>query len=164
MTSETPGPPQGDLRLLDDPVARSLLESPELARLAYTAKDGTPRVIPIGWLWAGGRFVFGTFAKSPKIAALRRQPAVALTIDRAGPPPELLLVRGVAEVEEVDGVPEEYVRIQAKYYGEEQARSVEADLTAAGARMSRIAITPTWVNVFDFQRLVPGAVAAVGGE
>jgi hypothetical protein len=155
--------PQGDLRLLDDPTAQALLASTELARLAYAAGDGTPRVIPVGWLWTRGRFVFGTFARSPKIAALRRRPAVAVTIDRAGPPPESLLVRGTADVEEVEGVPDEYGEIQAKFYGEESARSAVTGLTAAGAQMARVTITPSWVGVFDFQRRVPGALADLAG-
>jgi hypothetical protein len=156
--------PQGDLRLLTDPIATDLLGSRELARLGYTALDGTPRVIPIGWLWRDDRFVFGTFAGSPKLAALRRAPAVALTIDRAGPPPEVLLVRGTATVEDVAGVPAEYVDIQARFYGAEQAQAVRSDLERAGARMARITIDPTWVGVFDFQTRLPGAVAGPGRE
>jgi hypothetical protein len=42
---------QGDLALLDDPVAQELLHSTNLARLAYTWRDGTPRVIPIWFHW-----------------------------------------------------------------------------------------------------------------
>jgi hypothetical protein len=64
--------PQGDLRLLGDPIARGLLDSLELARLAYVAADGTPRVIPVGWIWTGDTFVIGTFAKSRKV--LRSSP------------------------------------------------------------------------------------------
>jgi hypothetical protein len=153
----------GDLRLLDDPVARSLLDSRELARLAYVAPDGTPRVIPVGWLWDDGRLVFGTFARSPKSAALRHNPAVAVTIDRAGPPPEQLLIRGRAAVEEVDGVPDEYLLVQEKYYGPGQAGAAADTLTAAGARMARVTVTPTWVGLFDFQQRVPGAIAELGG-
>lgn len=154
--------PQGDVRLLTDPIATDLLDSRELARLAYTAADGTPRVIPVGWLWRDDRFVFGTFAGSPKITALRRRPAVALTIDRAGPPPAVLLARGTATVEDVVGVPAEYVEIQAKFYGTEQADAVRDHLEQSGARMARITITPTWVGVFDFQTRMPGAVAGLG--
>ncbi|MER5334261.1 hypothetical protein [Micromonospora sp. NPDC002717] len=39
--------PQGDVRLLDHPVARRLLASTELARVAHVAPDGTPRMLPM---------------------------------------------------------------------------------------------------------------------
>ncbi|MFI6918792.1 hypothetical protein ACIBIZ_02470 [Nonomuraea spiralis] len=45
--------PQGDLRLLGHPVARGLLVSSELARVAYVARDGTPRVLPMLFHWNG---------------------------------------------------------------------------------------------------------------
>ena len=51
---------QGDLALLDDPVARELLHSTNLGRLAYTWHDGTPRVIPIWFHWDGEKIVLGT--------------------------------------------------------------------------------------------------------
>lgn len=153
---------QGDLRLLDDPIARRLLGSRELARLAYTAKDGTPRVIPIGWLWTGTDFVFATFGGSPKLAALRRNPAVALTIDRAGPPPEVLLVRGPASVVDVDGVPEEYRRMQVKYYGEEAAEAVVAAIRQAGAPMAVVTVRPDWVATMDFRTRFPSGLVDAG--
>src|SRR3954469_3561818 len=132
MTDSTGDLVQGDVRLLQDPIAQGLLQSRELARLAYTAKDDTPRGIPIGWLWTGTDFLFATFGGSPKLASLRRRPAVALTIDRAGPPPEVLSVRGTATVADVDGVPDEYRQMQAKYYGEEAAEAVVAAIRQAG--------------------------------
>ena len=49
--------PQGDPRLLDDPIAQELLASTELGRLAYVAADGTPRVVPVGWIWLDGALV-----------------------------------------------------------------------------------------------------------
>lgn len=38
--------PQGDVRLLGTDVAQRLLSSAELARMAYVARDGTPRASP----------------------------------------------------------------------------------------------------------------------
>ena len=57
--------PQGDLALLDHPVARELLNSAIPARLGYVAPDGTPRVIPIWFTWTGSKFVFGAAGTSP---------------------------------------------------------------------------------------------------
>lgn len=44
---------QGDIALLNDPVAQELLHSTVPARLAYTWLDGTPRVVPIWFHWNG---------------------------------------------------------------------------------------------------------------
>jgi hypothetical protein len=156
MTSTLAELPQGDLRLLADPIATDLLASTELARLAYVAADGTPRVIPVGWLWDGSAFVVATFAASPKVRALQRDPAVALTIDRAGPPPVALLVRGKAAVRLTAGVPEEYLRMQEKFYGPEPATA--AAEAFAATPMAVITITPTWVATMDFQTRLPGAL------
>ncbi|MBK1785301.1 pyridoxamine 5'-phosphate oxidase family protein [Prauserella cavernicola] len=150
--------PQGDVDLLRTHVAQRLLRSTELARLAYTARDGTPRVLPMLFHWNGIELVVATFAGAHKITALRERPAVAITIDTAGIPPEVLLLRGAAEVTDVDGVAEEYVLAQRRYYGEEQAAATLADL-GPGTRMARIAVRPTWVGVLDFVNRVPGALA-----
>ena len=72
---------QGDLALLNDPVARQLLNSAIPARLAYCWTDGAPRVVPIWFEWDGTHVVLGTPARAPKLRALRARPDVALTID-----------------------------------------------------------------------------------
>ena len=48
---------QGDLALLNDPIAQALLRSTIPARLAYSWTDGTPRVVPIWFHWTGEEFV-----------------------------------------------------------------------------------------------------------
>lgn len=63
--------PQGDVRLLDSDIAQSLLASTELARVAYVAADGTPRVFPMLFHWTGKDVVLSTFAPARKIAALQ---------------------------------------------------------------------------------------------
>lgn len=96
--------PQGDVRLLGTEVAQRLLSSTELARMAYVARDSTPRVLPMLFHWDGSALVMDTFAGAPKIAALRARGNVAITIAAASTPPEVLLVRGVAEVTDVEGI------------------------------------------------------------
>jgi hypothetical protein len=46
--------------LMNDPVAQKLVNAPIHARLAYNAKDGSPRVIPIGYFWNGDVFVMAS--------------------------------------------------------------------------------------------------------
>lgn len=152
--------PQGDVRLLDSEVAQRLLAAPEIARLAYVAKDGTPRVFPMIYHWNGEEIVFATFAGSRKINALRANPAVAITIDTMGPPPEVLQIRGRAEVTDVDGLVPEYVAAHHRYYGPERGAEAVAEVDQPGVRMARIAVRPTWVGVIDFQTRFPGGTTA----
>ena len=83
----------------------------DLCRLAYVAKDGTPRNVPIGFAWNGEQAVMCTPKNAPKLASLRQNPAVAITIDTEVHPPTILLVRGTVELDEVDGIPEEYLEM-----------------------------------------------------
>ncbi len=96
---------QGDLSLFDDPVAQELLHSTNLARLAYTWHDGTPRVVPIWFHWDGEAIVLGSPPNAPKVNVLPDNSKVALTIDRDEFPYHALLVRGTAHVETVEGLP-----------------------------------------------------------
>jgi hypothetical protein len=160
MTTASPMTlPQGDVRLLGAEPAQRLLASTELARLAYVAPDRTPRVFPMMFHWTGEEIVFATFAGAHKIRALRARSDVAITIDTAGPPPEVLLIRGPAVVTDVDGIVAEYALAQHRYYGPERGARNVAEVDHPGARMARIAIRPAWVGVLDFATRFPGVVA-----
>jgi hypothetical protein len=147
---------QGDVRLLDAEVAKRLLASTELARLAYVAADGTPRVFPMLFHWNGTEVVMSTFAGASKIAALRAKPDVAITIDTSSTPPEVLLLRGRASVTDVDGVVPEYIEAHRRYGGEEQAAAALAEVDHPGTKMARIALRPDWVGLLDFRTRFPG--------
>jgi hypothetical protein len=146
--------------LMEDPVAQRLLSSANPARLAYLARDGTPRVVPVGFDWNGTTIVIGTVPGSAKVAALRANPAVALTIDTSPPvwPPNALLIRGTAGVTLVDGVFPEYVAGAKKAIPAEEFPAWEAGVRAFYDQMARIDITPTWVTIHDFETRLPQAV------
>jgi PPOX class probable F420-dependent enzyme len=149
---------QGDVSLLDDPVARELLSSRELARLAYTWLDGTPRVVPIWFHWTGQAITFGTPTKAPKLRALERDPRVAVTIDASSSwPYHALLVRGDAAVEMLDDVSQEYAAAARRYFGDEQGEAWLSQLR--GQPMARISVTPSWVAVLDFETRFPSALS-----
>src|ERR687893_611598 len=93
--------PQGHPDLIAGETAQRLLPSRELARLACTAADGTPRVFPMLFHWRGGGIVFGTFAGARKITPPRARREGAIRMDAAAMPPEVLLLRGRAEVTDV---------------------------------------------------------------
>jgi hypothetical protein len=145
---------------MDDPVAQRLLSSANLARLAYVARDGTPRVVPIAFHWDGSAIVLGTVPESAKVAALQANPAVAVTIDTNPPiwPPKVLLVRGTATVALVDGVFPEYVAGAKKVTPAEHFPDWEAGVNALYDQMTRIDITPTWAKIHDFETRIPQAV------
>jgi hypothetical protein len=156
--SDTPAPrlPQGDVRLLDTPTAQRLLNDMTLmARLAYTAKDGTPRLIPVNFLWNGDEVVIPAFADTYKIRALHARPDVAITIDIADGPPQALMLRGKVTLAEVEGVLPEYTAIQRAGLGREAGDAYVAAIDKPGLRMVRIALRPTWVGVLDFQERFP---------
>jgi hypothetical protein len=136
------------------------LTSPNLARLAYTALDGTPRVVPVGFHWDGESIVIGTVPNSAKVRALRANPAVALTIDTSPPtwPPNVLLIRGTAETSLVDGVFPEYIEAGRKGTPAEVFPDWEAGVRALYDQMVRIDVTPTWATVHDFETRIPRAV------
>ena len=154
-----------------DPVAQRLLNAPILARLAYVARDGTPRVIPIGFHWNNATIVIGTVPGSAKVKALQANPAVSLTIDTGPPtwPPNVLLIRGTAAVTLVDGVFSEYVAAAKRVIPVAEFDKWEAGVRALYDQMARIDITPTWVKIHDFETRIPQAVedlvrAKFGGE
>jgi hypothetical protein len=135
---------------LSDRRAQALLESPMAARLAYAGVDGTPRVVPVGFLWNGTEVVICTAPSAPKVRALRQRPAVAITIDEEDPPQKALLLRGTAAIDVVDGVAEEYLGAAAKRIGGETLRGFEAEVRSLYEEMARLVVRPRWAKLLDF--------------
>ena len=150
---------RGDLSCLADPVAQSLLESTIPARLAYTWTDGTPRVVPIWFHWDGKQVVLGTPPRAPKLHALDDGATVAITIDSTEWPYRVLSIRGTAAVSLVDGVTSEYAAAAKRYFGDELGEAWVAQFPP-DTQMWRIAVTPTWANVIDFETRFPSALSA----
>lgn len=160
--------PQGDLRLMDSDEAKQLLNSKIPARLAYIAKDGTPRVIPTWYHWNGSEIVTATYIAGPHVRhkparpdALRNRPNVAITIDTEGFPPHVLMIRGTASVSDVDGLLPEFKQAAHRFLGEAGAKAYLEQMSQPGVRMARMAIRPTWVGFFDFETRLPSHVGGV---
>ena len=144
--------------VLNRPLSRELLAR-DLTRLAYVAKDGTPRSIPIAFTWNGSEIVMCTSTNAAKLHSLRHSPAVALTIDTEVHPPKILLIRGRAELEAVEGIPEEYLQMNGSYeMTDEQRVEWEAGVRSLYDGMVRIVVTPTWAKLIDFETTLPSAV------
>src|SRR6202051_4083853 len=151
---------QGDLELLQHPASQELLHSKIPARLAYIWTDGTPRVIPIWFHWNGRELVLATPPKAPKLKALAKNPKVSLTIDDNAFPHKVLLVRGTARLETVDGIVPEYALCAERYFGREQGQAWLKQLRTLIPNMVRITIVPEWVGLLDFQTRFPSALSA----
>ena len=146
---------------LDKPIAAQLLRGSPLTRLAYVAMDGTPRVVPIAYLWKDRRVVVCTTPTSPKVKALEHNPAVALTIDYDGQPTRALLLRGQASIEIVEGVPQDYLDASLKTQSARGAVDFEAGARAMYDSMARITITPVWARLNDFETTLPREVEKI---
>ena len=145
--------------VLSRPISQELLAR-DMTRLAYVAKDGTPRNGPIIFAWNGSQIVMCTPKNAPKLQALSENPMVALTIDTEAHPPKILLIQGRAELDSVDGIPDEFLQETSTYEmtpeqrveWESEARSLYHDGTV------RIVVTPTWAKLIDFESTLPTAV------
>lgn len=150
---------QGELSLLQHPAAQELLHSKIPARFAYIATDGTPRVVPIWFHWNGREIVMATPPKAPKLKALAKNPRVSLTIDDNTFPHKVLLIRGSARLEPVEGIVPEYEAAAARYFDAELAKGWLGQLRTLVSSMVRITVTPAWVGLLDFQTRFPSALA-----
>ena len=151
---------QGDLALLDSPIAQELLHSSVPAHLAYTWKDGTPRVVPIWFHWNGQEIVFGTPPKAPKVTMVPDNTKVAVTIDSMTWPYHVLYIRGITRVEIVNGVAPEYAAAAKRYFGEEQGKAWVEQVRGMLSHMARISVRPEWVGMLDFETRFPSAIEA----
>jgi hypothetical protein len=144
--------------VLRKPISQEMLNR-DLARLAYVAKDGTPRAVPIAFTWNGSQVVMCTSTNAPKLVSLRRNPAVALTIDTEVHPPKILLIRGEAALDEVEGIPDEYLQMNGSYdMSPDQRVEWEAEVRSLYDSMVRIVVKPTWAKLIDFEETLPTAV------
>jgi hypothetical protein len=89
---------------------------------------------------------------------------VAVSIDTESGPARVLMLRGRAEITEVDGVDPDYARSAHQYLGGDAAREHLAMVDQPGTRMARIAVRPSWVGLLDFGGArVPGVMAGGTG-
>jgi hypothetical protein len=150
---------QGNLDLLNTSTAQEMLHSRNMAQLAYTWTDGTPRVVPIWFHWNGEAIVIGTPPTAPKMKALHQNPDVAITINSSDAwPYRVLLIRGKVEIDLVEGTAPEYDAAAQRYFGEEQGRAWVQQMGPLFSHMARLTIRPEWVGTMDFEARFPSAV------
>lgn len=90
--------------------------------------------------------------------ALSADPRVAITIDVIGPPPRVLLARGRAELETVDGVPDGYLEASFRTLPREMWDGFEREVRGLYEQMVAITVEPEWAKLLDFETTAPSAV------
>jgi Pyridoxamine 5'-phosphate oxidase len=139
----------GDLAVLNIQLARDLLASPIPARVAYVAKSGEPRVVPLWFHWDGTDLVMATFNGSPKLSHVHTGDRLAVTIDTEAFPYAALQIRGPVTVTAHDGVVLEY-RFAARRYLGEDGEAFVAGIQPPPA-MTRIALRPEWARAMNMR-------------
>jgi PPOX class probable F420-dependent enzyme len=90
-------------------------------KLAYTASDGRPLVVPIWYVLDGDDVVFNTGTDSAKAKAIRRDPRVALCVDLEAPPYGFVQIQAVAQTSgDVAAMLPHSIAIGARYMGAER--------------------------------------------
>ena len=73
--------------------------------------------------------------------------------------------RGMAELDVVEGIPEEYLAMNGTYtMTPEQRVEWEAEVRSLYDGMARVVVTPTWVKLIDFETTLPSAVAELARQ
>ena len=149
---------QGDVGLLQEPLTQELLQSKGPAHLAYNWRDGTPRVIPIGFHWNGEELVMATAMDDPKTKVLTNGSKVAVSIDRDFLASNILLIRGTVRVDTVEGIAPEYTAMIYRTMSKEDAEALLKEAAPLYPCMTRIFIHPDWVGILDFETRLPSAI------
>jgi PPOX class probable F420-dependent enzyme len=99
-----------------------LLQGTRTAKLATTARDGSPHVMPVWFVLDGEDIVFNTGKETAKGRHLSRDPRVALVVDDEAPPFSFVHIRGTASIsEDLDEVRRSATEIAERYMGAERA-------------------------------------------
>ena len=85
---------------------------------------------------------------------------MSLTIDDNDFPHKVLLIRGSARLETVNGIVPEYAAAAERYFEPAVREAWMAQLRTRVSTMVRITITPEWVGLLDFQTRFPSAISA----
>jgi hypothetical protein len=136
--------------LQTDPVAQELLRSTIPARLAYTWRDGTPRVVPIWFHWTGEDILMGAPPNSPKMKVLKDGSPVSLTIDSNEWPCKVLSIRGAVSVSVLSEPYPEWLLTAQRYVGEQCGSEFLALVKQTFPAWVRIAVRPEEVRILDF--------------
>ena len=87
----------GSHSMTEEEMARFLTERPRYVAVASLRKDGSPFVVPVGYLFEDGCFYLTSAPERAFSRRLRRDPRVSLAIFTDDWPVKFVLVTGIAE-------------------------------------------------------------------
>jgi PPOX class probable F420-dependent enzyme len=109
-------------KMTADERRRFLAEGTRTGKIATVRADGQPHVVPIWFVLDGDDLVFTTGGDSVKAHAIRRDPRVAICVDREEPHYDYIFVEGTATIsEDLDEMLIWATRIAARYMGSDNA-------------------------------------------
>jgi hypothetical protein len=147
---------QGSLALLNDPKAQELIHAPIMAHLAYVTSNGTPRVMPVWFAWEHGEVVICSVAVAKKLKLLTDGAQVAIDISEDHWPYHRLQLRGTVSTSSFPGVVPGYKDTATRYLGDPFGSRFVGQFEQMGMPMTRIAVRPDWVGLYDFESRNPG--------
>jgi PPOX class probable F420-dependent enzyme len=133
-------------------IGEFLSERGHLARIATVRLDGSPAVVPVWFVYDGGKIVITPRLHSSFYANLRRDPRVAITIDEEAGRYRKVLVEGRAEVLFEPGRDDEwrdlYRRISRRYIDDQSAEyyvteTIDQPRALIGVDLAKAKVT-TW--------------------
>lgn len=120
----------------------AFLRETRIGKLATLNADGSPTIVPIWFEWDGAEARIFTSRKSPKVARIRNDPRVALSVEEGvGVPERWVTIEGTATIEETGGM-DLARRLAARYYSPERCAEALASWEKMADQWVVLRITP----------------------
>lgn len=120
----------------------AFMRAPRIATLVTLSREGSPMAVPVWYEWDGERARVFTSRNSSKIARIRRDPRVCLSIaEPAGVPEAWVTIEGEATVEEHGGY-DLAQRLAPRYYEPEKAARVLREWAEMAEQWVVLSIAP----------------------
>lgn len=126
----------------------TFLSETRIAKLVTLYPDGSPTVVPIWYEWDGEHAWMFTARDSEKVARIRADPRVCLSVeDPVGAPEAWVTIEGTASIEEHGGI-ELARRLARRYYDPEKAERTLQEWERVADRWIVLKLTPTRIRSF----------------
>jgi len=123
----------------------TFLRETHIAKLATLNADGSPNIVPVWFEWDGAEARVFTLDSSPKVARIRRDNRVALSVEQpVGVPEAWVTIEGTASIE--PGGFELAERLAPRYYDPAKAASALEGWASQRDHWVVIRITPTSIR------------------